>query len=428
MDVNTDTNIHKLTEHFFRQESGKMVSVLTRIFGPSNLETAEDVVQQTFLDALSIWKLNGIPENPPAWIFRVAKNKAIDFIRKNKYLMPVDFSIKERVLLNSEYTLAATMENLWKEVVIKDDMMRMMFACCHPSISVENQISLILKILCGFSTSEIAKAFLCPEDTVSKRLYRAKEFFRNERIKLEIPSSTDLGPRTNAVLNSIYLLFNEGYNSTHAEKLIRQDLIDEAMMLCKLLMTNKHTQLPEVFALMALMCFHTARSASRLTPEGDIILLPLQDRKKWDRALIEEGNRYMDIAAFGNQVSSYHLEAAIAYEHCRAESYEKTNWKHILKLYEWLCKIFPSPVAEMNKAVAILQVNGAKEALAAIGLINDQKKIAGFYLYHSLLGDIYFTLKAHALAGKHLRTALQLTQSDAEKKMIKNKIAALHAL
>ena len=242
-------DINKLTDNLFRRESGKMVSVLTRIFGTENLETAEDVVQQTFIDAISVWKLKGVPDNPSGWLFRVAKNKAIDIIRRNKYSVKYDFADDERMLLTSEYTLVTTMENFWKTDLIKDDLLRMMFACCHPGISQENQITLILKTLCGFSTAEIAKAFLTSEDTVSKRLYRTKEFFRENKIKLVIPSVDELKSRTNAVLNSIYLLFNEGYNSTHAEQLIRNDLIEEAMMLCKLVSENPNTQLPEVFCL-----------------------------------------------------------------------------------------------------------------------------------------------------------------------------------
>src|SRR6185436_11050951 len=261
-------DIHHLSDHLFRHESGKMVSVLTKIFGTENLETAEDVVQQTFIDAINVWKLKGIPGNPSAWLFRVAKNKAIDVIRRNKHSVQYDFSDNERKLLTSEYSLAATMENLWKEELVKDDMLRMMFACCHPGISEENQITLILKTLCGFSTAEIAKAFLTSEETVSKRLYRTKEFFREQKIKLIIPSVDELKSRTDAVLNSIYLLFNEGYSSTHSDELIRKDLISEAMLLCKMLTENSNTQLPETFALMALMCFHASRSNSRLTSEG----------------------------------------------------------------------------------------------------------------------------------------------------------------
>ena len=418
-------NINKLTDHLFRHESGKMVSVLTKIFGTENLETAEDVVQQTFIDAINVWKLKGIPDNPSGWLFRVAKNKAIDIIRRNKHSVQYDFSDNDRKLLTSEYTLTTTMEKLWKEELVKDDMLRMMFACCHSELSQENQITLILKTLCGFSTAEIAKSFLTSEDTVSKRLYRTKEFFREQKVKLEIPSIDELKERTNAILNTIYLLFNEGYNSTHSEQLIRNDLIQEAIMLCELLSENPHTQLPEVYALMALMCFHSARSESRLTTEGEIILLPYQDRTKWNFNLISLGNDYMNKAAFGNEVSSYHLEAAIAFEHCTAENFSKTNWNKILKLYELLCTTYPSPVSELNKIVAILQVHGPENALNALERIPEKKKLESFYLYHSLQGEIYSRLNNSVLAKRSFETALNLTQSEREKKMLKDKILAL---
>ena len=418
-------NINQLTDHLFRHTSGKMVSVLTKIFGTENLETAEDVVQQTFIDAMSVWQLKGLPDNPAGWLFRVARNKAIDIIRRNKHSVQYDFSDSEKMLLTSEYTLSFTMETLWKEELIKDDLLRMMFACCHPRISEENQITLILKTLCGFSTAEIAKAFLIPEDTVSKRLYRTKEFFRTEKVKLEIPSVEELQSRLEAVLNSIYLLFNEGYSSTNAEQLIRKDLIDEAMMLCKLLTENTHTQLPETFALMALMCFHSSRTESRLTDDGEIILLPKQDRSKWNSNLIQKGNEYMNMAAFGNSVSSYHLEAAIAFEHCTAASFGQTNWKRILELYEWLCKIASSPISELNKAVAVMQVHGAAAALNTLENISDQKRLTGFYLYQSLLGEIHLQLGELAKAKEYYEKALSLSQSAKEKKMLKEKIETL---
>lgn len=402
-----------------------MVSVLTKIFGAENLETAEDVVQQTFIDAMQVWKLKGVPDNPSAWLYRVAKNKAIDVIRKNKHSQLYDFSDSERVLLKSEYTLATTMENLWKEELVKDDMLRMMFACCHSDISEENQITLILKTLCGFSTAEIAKTFLTSEDTVSKRLYRTKEFFRQNKIKMEIPSEHELKKRTDAVLNSIYLLFNEGYNSTHSDELIRKDLIDEAMLLCKLLTENKGTQLPEVFALMALMCFHSSRIASRLTPEGEIILLSRQDRSKWNYNLISEGNAYMDKAAFGNKISSYHIEAAIAFEHCIADSFEKTNWKRILELYDWLCKSNPSDITEINRAVVILKLHGASAALTALNDLKDKNKTENYYLYQSLLGEIYREQNSKAKAKSHYEKAIKLTHSDKEKKLLNEKISTM---
>jgi RNA polymerase sigma factor (sigma-70 family) len=418
-------DVNQLTDHLFRHESGKMVAVLTKIFGTENLETSEDVVQQTFIDAMQVWKLRGVPENPSAWLFRVAKNKAIDVIRRNKHSIHYDFNDSERILLKSEYSLSITMENLMKQELVKDDMLRMMFACCHPEIAEENQITLILKTLCGFSTAEIAKSFLTGEDTISKRLYRTKEFFRARRIKLEIPSVDELKNRTDAVLNSIYLLFNEGYNSTNAEHLIREDLIGEAMMLCKLLTENKETQQPETFALMALMCFHASRSKSRLTPEGAIVLLPYQDRSKWNKDLIDEGNEYMNKAAFGDKITSYHLEAAIAYEHCSAENFSKTNWKRILQLYEWLCKIAPSPITQLNKSIAVMQVHGAKAALHSLQDIASKKQLETFYLYYSLLGEINSRLNNTEEAKANFKRAIYLTKSTVEKQMLNQKILAL---
>jgi len=248
-------NLTQLADDLFRTESKKMVAVLTKIFGTENLQTAEDIVQETLISALNAWKLKGIPSNPSAWLYRVAKNKAIDIIRRNKHSVQYDFNDGEKKLLTSAYTVSTAMDDLWKEELINDDLLSMMFACCHPQISEENQITLILKTLCSFSTNEIAKAFLTGEDTISKRLYRTKEFFRQHKIELKIPSSHEIKTRTNAVLNAIYLLFNEGYNSASAETLIRKDVMEEAIMLCRLLTENKHTQQPGVFALMALMCF-----------------------------------------------------------------------------------------------------------------------------------------------------------------------------
>jgi predicted RNA polymerase sigma factor len=304
-------------------------------------------------------------------------------------------------------------------------LLRMMFACSHPGISKENQITLMLKTLCGFSTTEIAKAFLTTEETISKRLYRTKEFFRQHKIKLVIPSVDEIKNRTDAVLNTIYLLFNEGYNSTSSEDLIRKDVIEEAMMLCRLLTENDHTQQPEVFALMALMCFHASRSDSRLTAEGEIILLPMQDRSTWVSALIEKGNEYMNKAAFGNTVSTYHIEAAIAYEHCAAKSFKETNWKKILEYYEWLCKIAHSPINELNKVVVLMELYGAAIALEELESIKEKKKLESYYLYHSVLGEIYSRLDNLPGAKVHFETAIKLTHSETERKMLSNKIVAL---
>lgn len=401
-----------------------MVSVLTRIFGTENLELAEDVVQDTFISAMEVWKLKGMPDNPSAWLFRSAKNKAIDLLRKNKFSKHIDFSDPERKLLRSEYTLVTAMDTLWQEETIEDDQLRMMFACCHKDIAPENQITLILKTLCGFSTAEIARAFLTSEDTVSKRLYRTKEFFREHKIKPAFPADSELNVQTGAVLKSIYLLFNEGYHSASADMPIRKDMIDQAMYLCRLLADNPLTALPEVFAALALMCFHAARIDSRIGADGEIILLPEQDRSTWNKELIVQGNYYMGCAATGEVLTTYHIEGAIAYEHCIAESFETTNWPRIRLLYDWLMQMAPSPVVALNRMVVLFKTEGAAAALAELEKTPYRAALENQYLLHSLLGEIY-ALQDKEQARSCFEKALQLTASDAEKRLLEKKIALL---
>ncbi len=420
-----DSNkIDSTVNHLFRHQSGKMVAVLTRIFGTHNLELAEDVVQETLIAALEQWKIKGIPDDPESWLFIVAKNKALNLIKKQRHQILFGDD-KTNLLLSSGYTVENTFNQLASNEFIKDDQLRMMFACCHPEISEENQITLILKTLCGFSTAEIAKAFLTSEDNVSKRLYRTKGFFRENNIRFDIPSGDEIKNRIGAVLNAIYLLFNEGYNSSSSEELIRNNLIEEAVILCKLLAENSMTQLPEVNALMALMCFHASRSESRLSPEGEIILLAEQDRKKWNHALIEEGSKYFNESASGETISSYHVEAAIAFEHCSAGSFQKTNWKNILELYNLLNKINPSPITQLNKAVVIFQIYGAEKALQELNAIKEINKLQTYYLYHSIVGEIYLRLNKINEAKTQFETALKLTRSEPEKRMLMVKINSL---
>ncbi len=401
-----------------------MVSVLTRIFGTQNLELAEDVVQETFIAAMQTWRIRGVPDNPSAWLFRSAKNKAIDIIRKNKFSVAVDFSDPERKLLQSEYTLTSVMNNIWKEDAIADDQLRMMFACCHEEIAVENQITLILKTLCGFTTTEIARAFVAWEDTISKRLYRSREFFREKKIRPEFPDASQLKNKIGAVLHSVYLIFNEGYNSTQSSSPIRKDLLEQALYLCELLCTNKQTQLPETYAAMALMCFHAARIDSRLTKEGEIILLSHQNRSLWNRHMILIGNEYMNKAASGTVISTYHLEAAIAYEHCVARSFEKTNWKKILSYYDLLAQIHPTATVMLNRISVIYKIKGGEETLNEIQQSPWLPEWERHYIFHSLMGDIYADSNK-AIAKKHFEKSMTLTKSAAEKMLLRKKIGEL---
>ena len=258
MPMTAELNVHQTIDHLFRHESGKMVSVLSRLLGLQNLETAQDIVQDTLLQAMSTWSYGNIPANPSSWLYRVAKNKAIDFLRREKRFAAI--SPEYAYLLQSEYTLSPTINNLFLENEIQDSQLRMMFACCHPFIAEESQIALALKTLCGLSVNEIAKAFLTNNETISKRIYRAKEKIKTEKIELDVPHSSELAKRVDAVLKSLYLLFNEGYNSSHPDQLIREDLCEEAMRLCYLLTQQSLTAYPRSKALLSLMCFQASRA------------------------------------------------------------------------------------------------------------------------------------------------------------------------
>ena len=411
------SNIYELTDHLFRHESGKMVAVLSRLLGLQNIETAQDIVQDTLLQAMSTWGYNSVPENPSAWLYRVAKNKAIDYLRRKRKFEEI--SPQYAYLLQSEYTLSPTINNLFLENEIHDSQLRMMFACSHPSIPEESQVALTLKTLCGLSVSEIAKAFLTNDETINKRIYRAKEKIKAENIELHVPQGNELQPRLDTVLKSLYLLFNEGYNSSHPDQLIREDLCHEAMRLCYLLAEHPLTARPRTKALLSLLCFQTSRLNARLDDEGHIILLKYQDRSKWYRPLIQKGFDYLDEATEPFEVSSYHFEAAIASLHAAAPSFEKTDWKTIYNLYELLYKEQPSPVVAMNKAIASAYAVSKQRALDELTAI---KGLENYYLYHTSIGEIYFEMHNKKEAKKFYETALQLTTSQQQQQLLKDKI------
>ncbi|MBC9932958.1 RNA polymerase sigma factor [Chitinophaga qingshengii] len=416
--MNDSSHIDQTVHHLFRQASGKMVAVLVKIFGPENYTLAEDVVQDALLSGLETWKFNGIPNNPEAWQYRVAKNKAIDIIRRKKHQHHIDFSSVESLPIEP-----ATLDQYWQEESIQDDFLGMMFACCHPDISPENQVTFILKSLCGFSTREVARAFLTSEDTISKRIYRTKEFFRAHHIRPQIPPPAQLPIRLDAVLNSLYLLFNEGYSATQHEQLIRQDIIDQAMYLCQSLLNHEHTRQPRTAALMALFCFHAARIHSRLHRDGTIIPLSQQDRQQWNTAMIAVGNNWLNKAADGASFSSFHLEAAIAYEHCIAPSYAATNWKRILAYYNALLQLTKDPVILLNRSVALLEYAGPPAALQSLQVLENHRQLNRYYLYHAVVGEIYKRMGQKDKAVACFEQARQLTTAQQEQAFLSAKIA-----
>lgn len=414
-----EPSVHQLVGHLFRHEAGKMAAVLTRLLGFNSLELAEDIVQDTLLQAMSTWKFKGIPENPSAWLYTVAKRKAIDTIRQHKIHDRHHAEISR--VINSEWVLGPTIKNLFLPNEIEDSQLRMIFACCHPAIPYESQLALTLKTLCGLSISEIAHSFLTNDETITKRLYRAREKIREENISLEAPIPTSLPARLDAVLHSLYLLFNEGYNSSHPEQLIRHDLCEEAMRLCLFLVKNQITNTPKANALLALMCFQASREEARIKYDGSIVLLKEQDRACWSLPLIEKGMFYLEQAAEGEDFSEYHIEAVIAGCHSKAVSFEKTEWHQIIRLYAALYQIKPSPIVALNHAIAVgYGVSPAKglEALAEI------KELQEHYLYHAAKGDFQSALRDFAGAKHSYTMAYERTSSNAEKKLLQNKMSA----
>ena len=412
------STIYHTVDHLFRQESGKMTAVLTKLLGFQNLETAQDIVQDTLLQAMNTWGYRNIPGNPEAWLYRVAKNKAIDFLRRQKKFR--DIAPHYAYLLQSEYTLAPTINNLFLENEIQDSQLRMMYACCHPAIPEESQIALTLKTLCGLSVSEIAKAYLSNDENIAKKIYRAKEKIKTEKIELDVPQGKELSKRTDAVLKVLYLLFNEGYNSSHPDLLIRDDLCIEAMRLCYLLSEQMVSRSSRVLALLALMCFQSSRLNTRVDDKGNIILLKYQDRRKWDQELIQRGFHYIDTATVGEKISPYHLEAGIASLHAAAPTFEQTDWNSIYRLYGILYKHQPSPIIELNKAIASAYAVSRENALQELMQI---KGLENYYLYHASAGEIYFELDNKAAARNCFQKAVELTSSLVEKQLLLEKIS-----
>jgi len=409
----------QLVDHLFRHEAGKMIAVLTRIFGLHNLELAEDVVQESFLKALQSWKYGQLPENPSGWLMQVAKNRTIDILRRSR---------KESIgLADDIHEIEGNpIGEFFHTDEIADSQLRMIFTCVHPALKEEDQLALVLKTVSGFSVQEIARALVTNESTIQKRLYRAKEFIKKEKIAFEIPAGSSLTPRLEVVHTFLYLLFNEGYNSGKADELIRKDLCGEAMRLCKSLTEHRICSTPTGYALLSLMCFHAARFDSRLDEDNSIILLQNQDRKKWNGELIQVGYFYLNHSASGEEISVYHLESAIAAEHCLAKAFADTNWQRLLQLYDLLLQMKPSPTVELNRAVVLAEMGEIQKAIDSIIAIHDiESLLRDQYIYSAVLGDLYKRLSDQVKAKEFLEKAFHLTTSQAEKNLIQQKIRSI---
>ncbi|MDO3644087.1 RNA polymerase sigma factor [Mucilaginibacter sp. L3T2-6] len=405
----------ELIPHLFRTEYRKIVSVLCRRFGFAYVETAEDIASDTFAAAAQTWPINGIPDNPAAWLYNVAKNKARNYLhRANIFGEKVAPTVKKAGIECVEFDIDLSPQS------INDSQLLMMFAICNPSISPEAQVGLSLRILCGFGIDEIAEAFLTNKETINKRLFRAKQRLREENTKIDVPGSTEIEKRLDAVLTTIYLLFSEGYYSINPNYAIRRELCLEAMRLCYMLIENKSTDQPRVNALLALMCFHASRFDARLSEEGDIILYDEQDCALWNAELISRGVYFLNRGSTGPTISKYHLEAAIAYWSTQ-QADTKEKWENILQLYDQLLQIEYSPVAVLNRTFALSKANGKKEAIMAAEMLN----LRDNRFFFALLGELYTGADSNK-AAENFQTAMSMAKNAAERHAIQKKLSKLN--
>jgi len=396
-----------LLEHLFRHQAGRMVAHLTRVLGPQHLDLAEETVQEAMVRALETWPYQGIPENAAGWLYRVAHNAAIDALRRSRV-----FGEKTDAIIAE---LEPRSRSAWFESSdLSDDELRMIFMCCAPGISRDASVALSLKTVGGFSVREIARAFLSDESAIAQRLVRAKRQIRDGAMTLEMPSGPELRRRLESVLDVLYFMFNEGYAAHAGEDLIRQDLCREALRLGRLVAASSIAT-PAAHALVALMALLAARSPARVDQAGDLVLLEAQDREQWDQHLISLGFHHFELSIGGEEVSEYHVQAAIAATHARATDPQSADWPAILDLYDQLLAISASPVVALNRSVAVAKVHGADAALAAIAGI----EIRGYYLFLAVRGHLLLELGRRSEAAGCFRAALECPCSDPEKRFLR---------
>jgi RNA polymerase sigma factor (sigma-70 family) len=394
----------QLVENFFRHETGRLHGALIRLLGIQNFALAEDVAQEAMLRALRHWSMGGVPANPSAWITQVAMNLGRDALRHQRMS-----TAKEPALATHHEQSLGTPVVAWETAYeIRDDALRLMFVCCHPSVAPDAQVILALKVLCGFSTAEIARAFLSSDAAIDKQLTRTKQRIHDAGIGFTIPDGEDLAPRLNGVLAALYLLFNEGYKASSGERLLREDLCQEAIRLTSLLIAHPVGRTPASHALLALMLLTAARFPSRLDEHGALLRLDDQDRTKWDQSLIGRGLLHLVEAAQGAELSEYHLQAGIAAIHCTAPDYASTDWARILRHYDELGRMKPSPIIALNRAVAVAHLHGPRAGLDAIAEIPQRDRLESHYLLHAVVGELHWRLKDDRAAAESYRRALNL--------------------
>ena len=409
----------------FRQDAGRMVATLTRVFGVHNLALVEDVVQDAFCRALEVWKFRGVPENPSAWLMATARNRALDVLRSQRTARK--FAPALGYLFESEWTLAPAMDELFGADAIRDDLLRMMFSCCHPRLSEEGRVALMLNILCGFSVEEVAGAFVTSHAAMEKRITRAKKVLAGSKALFDVAAAADFAARLPTVLRALYLLFNEGYHGASRETAVRAELCREAMRLIAVLLEHPSGSGPATHALAALMCLNAARLTARTDAAGNLVPLAQQDRSLWDAKLIAKGVNFLELSASGAEISDYHIEAAIAAIHANAASMPQTDWRTIVSLYDLLIAQHPSPIVALNRAIAVAQCESAARGLEEIAAIPDQARLAEYPFYFAAQGELELSRGESETARKHFHAALALARNPMERRYYEQRLAACGA-
>lgn len=411
------SSIPALVDDLFRRSAARMTTALTRMLGAEHLELAEEVVQEAMLKALQLWPMRGVPENPRGWLFQVARNGALDRLRRRS-----NIAHKLEALGMGPTALPADDP---RDPVAADDELRMIVLCCHPTLSRDSRVALTLKLVGGFGVNEIARAFLSKPKAIAQRLVRAKNTLREHGADLEFPAPDVWPHRLEAILDVLYLMFNEGYAAHEGDALVRTELCHEAIRLGDLLTTNEHTKTPALHALLALMHLQASRLRTRADESGALVRLEDQDRGRWDRAAIARGMRHLERSAAGDRMTSYHIEAAIAAVHASAPSYDATDWPRLITLYDDLIGLSPSPVVALNRAVAIAMARGPAAGIEAARPLEHDPTLRDYYLLPATLGDLYARVGATSQARDYFERALDLRCSEPERRFLRRRLSDL---
>jgi RNA polymerase sigma-70 factor (ECF subfamily) len=406
----------ELVEHFFRHEFGRLVAVLTRSLGVRRLDLAEDVVQAALMQALQTWSRRGVHEDAAGWLYRTARNLAIDALRREQTHAEALSRLADETERDSPPPEASFADE------IGDEPLRLLFVCCHEAVPAESRVALALKTLCGFSTAEIARALLTADANVQKRIERARDRLRELDVDFDTPVAAQLCARLDTVLAVVYLLFSQGCHVTHGDVPIHRDLCYEARRLARMLATHPVGDVPAVHALLALMCFHAARFDARVALDGAIVLLEEQDRSTWNWSDVREGMAWLARSAAGDELTRYHVEAGIAWEHCRTPTFADTDWRRIAELYDTLERIAPSPLHSLNRAVAEAYLHSPQAGLEWLAAVPKDIVPTRYPGWHVVMGEFHFRLGQHAAATHAWQEALRLTTARADQEFLRRRL------